>query len=96
MDFVPFQIVYSEELVDRYYYVPNLHQTVTFENCVFENMAFGAPVDLHDDADYIKPSYLDFATLFLVTHAENTIVIRNSVFRNNRVAGKVRGCTAVF
>lgn len=79
-DFIP--IFIGNEYAD--------HQRVTFEGCVFEDLNFGNYFAAEEDKsvpefgfyrDYVS-NYSDTSTLILATSPSNTLIIRNSVFRN--------------
>ena len=69
---------------------PDIRQTVTFENCIFENMGIS---QVSFPADYIDPPKIEFptgATIILATTVVNTVILRDSIFRNNTVIDDVR------
>lgn len=91
-DHVPIYIGYEDDGLD-----PPIRQTVTFESCVFDDMAFGQDF-LADNAlgdTTAKLSYADsltdFATMIVATHPSNTVIVRDCVFQNgNNVDSNVR------
>lgn len=59
-----------------------MHQTVTFESCIFEDITF------YQDADATEQE--DVAALINATYSSNTVVVKDCIFRRNRGRGRVR------
>ena len=66
---------------------PRMHQTVTFESCIFEDMTF------YQNADATEQE--DVAALINATFSSNTVVVKDCIFRHNRGRGRVRNALVV-
>lgn len=73
---------------------PPVRQTITFESCIFEDLPHG------ENQILFQGNYRDFSTFIRATLPANSVVIRDSVFRNiNQQEGGVSGilaCGRVF
>ena len=81
----------SDAIGVKYDFTP--HQTITFEECIFEDLKFSE----HDNAHYThwlgNEYFTDASTIILAGFSENTVIIRDSVFRRNQLDSAVRAGT---
>ena len=63
---------------------PGIRQSVTFENCIFEDLQYG-PVQV----DMLGGESATVSTIILATDVHNTVIFRDCLFRDNQALGQV-------
>ena len=74
---------------------PSARQMVTFESCIFEDLVYSKLENGVGGAIFANPLE-DASTIIWAGDESNIVIVRDSVFRRNKVEGAVRrrtGCS---
>lgn len=74
---------------------PSVRQNVTFESCIFEDLVYSELENGVGGTKFANPLE-DASTIIWAGDESNIVIVRDSVFRRNKVQGAVRrrtGCS---